>query len=174
MIKVADEIWLATSLLHREHPEREDFSVIEIVERAMKEALAGGYRPGLQIHASTHCVANKPPNPARHRMLSETRRGRRRLFRPGDKFHRDRKSGKTHPDPENLPQKYRYLIDWYEHDYAKQNGNAAGGLPRGGTLADLVQFAGTISQDDLAAMKTAIERDCERIDFDEWRTPAGH
>ena len=174
MIKVADEVWLATSLLHREHPEREDFSVIEIVERAMKEGVAGAYRPGLQIHASTHCVASKPPNPARHCMLSETRRGRRRLFRLGDKLHRNRKGGKTHPDPENLPQKYRYLIDWYEHNYANGNGHKVGGLAQRGCLADLVRFAGTISQDDLTKMKTAIEQDCERIDLDEWRTAAGH
>jgi hypothetical protein len=173
MIKVADEIWLATSLLHRENPSRPDFSVIEIVERAMKEGLAGGYRPGLQIHASTHCVATKPPNPARHRILSETGRGRRRLFRPGDKFHRDRKAGKTHPDPEDLPPKYRYLLDWYEHDYVR-NGNGTGGLPPGGSLADLMRLVGSISKEDLRKMETAIEEGCERIDPDEWQIPARH
>ncbi len=173
MIRVADEIWIATSLLHRENPGRSDFSVNEIIERAMKERLAGGYRPGLQIHASTHCVATKPPNPARHRMLSETGRGRRRLFRPGDKYHRDRKSGKTHPNPEDLPPKYRHLLDWYEHDYEK-NGSVAGALPPGGSVADLLRFAGSISKDDLAKMKAVIEEDCERIDPDEWQIPAGH
>lgn len=173
MIKVADEIWIATSLLHRENPSRPDFSVIEIVERAMREGLAGGYRPGLQIHASTHCVATKPPNPARHRMLSETGRGRRKLFRPGDEFHRDRKTGKTHPDPEDIPPKYRYLLDWYEHDYAKQNGNV-NPLPPGGTLRDVLRLAGAISGADLEKMKAVIQEDCERIDPNEWRIPAGH
>lgn len=173
MIKVADEIWLAASLLHRENPGRPDFSVIEIVERAMREGLAGGYRPGLQIHASTHCVATKAPNPARHRMLSETGRGRRRLFRPGDKFHRDRKTGKTHPDPENIPARYCYLIDWYEHEYAKQNVRAEA-LSRGGRLHDILRLAGTISAEDMKKMKAAIEQDCERIDLNEWRVPAGY
>jgi hypothetical protein len=28
-IKVADEVWIATALLHRENPKREDFSVSE-------------------------------------------------------------------------------------------------------------------------------------------------
>ncbi len=172
MIRVADEIWLATSLLHRENPGRDDFSVIEIVERAMREGLAGGYRPGLQIHASTHCIASKPPNPARHRMLSETRRGRRRLFRPGDKFHRDRKGGKTHPEPEDIPPKYRYLLDWYEHDYS--NHSVSDSIPRGGSAADLLRFAGSISKDDLARMKTVIAEDCERVDTDEWRIPTRH
>ena len=171
MIKVADEIWLATSLLHRENPARPDFSVIEIVERAMKEGLAGGYRPGLQIHASTHCVATKPPNPARHRMLSETVRGRRRLFKPGDKFHRDRKTGKTHPSAEDLPAKYRYLIDWYEHDYVNGNGNGLEHdepLPRPGKLGDLLKFVGLISPSDLEKMEAAIEEDFERVDPNEW------
>ena len=170
MIKVADEIWLATSLLHRENPGRVDFSVVEIVERAMKEKLAGGYRPGLQIHASTHCVASKPPNPARHRMLSETGRGRRRLFKPGDKFHRDRKTGKTHPDRQDLPPKYRFLLDWYEHDYAK-NGNDPGGLPPGGSIADIRHLIGSISKEDARRMEAVIEEDCERIDPDEWQIP---
>ncbi|HWZ42467.1 MAG TPA: hypothetical protein VNW97_03280 [Candidatus Saccharimonadales bacterium] len=173
MIKVADEIWLATSLLHRENPGRQDFSVIEIVERVMSAGLEGKYRPGLQVHASTHCVATKSPNPARHRMLSETGRGRRRLFRPGDKFHCDRSSGKTHPDPKDIPQKYRYLLDWYEHDYVEHK-NGASALPPGGSPAALLKMAGSISKQDLKRMKTAIEEGCERIDADEWQLPARH
>ena len=38
-LKVADEVWIATALLHREHPESPDFTVDEIVERAKKEGL---------------------------------------------------------------------------------------------------------------------------------------
>ena len=38
-LKVADEVWLATALLHREHPDRADFTVAEIVERARQEGL---------------------------------------------------------------------------------------------------------------------------------------
>lgn len=161
MIKVADEVWLATCLLHLEKPRREDFSVGEIVERAIKEKLAGGYRPGLQIHASSHCVATKPPNPARHRMLSETGRGRRRLFRLGDKFHRDRKQGKTHPVVEDLPPKYRYLVDWYEHDYVNGNGDEQP-HPQGATIADVLKFKGKISSSDRKKMEAEIAWDSER------------
>lgn len=174
MIRVADEIWIATCLLHLESPGREDFSIVEIVQRAMKEKLAGGYRPGLQIHASTHCVATKPPNPARHRMLSETGRGRRRLFRPGDKFHRDRKGGKVHPSPEDIPAKYRHLLDWYEHDYSKWNGDSGRPMPSGAAPADILRFAGSISKQDLELMKSIIEEDCERVDPNEWQIPSGH
>jgi hypothetical protein len=166
-IKVADEVWLATSLLHLEKPSREDFSVSEIIDRAKKEKLAGGYRPGLQIHASNHCVATKPPNPARHRMLTETGRGRRRLFKDGDKFHRDRKGGKIHPAPEDLPAKYRYLVDWYERDFVHRNGDEDP-LPPPGKLADLLKCVGRISSSDRKKMEAAIEEHCGRINPDAW------
>lgn len=166
-IKVADEVWLATSLLHRENPRREDFSVSEIVARARKEKRAGGYRPGLQIHVSSHCVATKPPNPARHRMLSETGRGRRRLFRSGDKFHRDRKQGKTHPAVEDLPPKYRHLVDWYERNYENGN-NDEDPLPPGGKMADLLKALSNISLSDIRKMEAAIEEHCGRINPDAW------
>ena len=32
-IKVADEVWIGTALLHREQPARESFSTAEIVDR---------------------------------------------------------------------------------------------------------------------------------------------
>ena len=40
-IKVAAEVWIATALLHRENPKREDFTVAEIVERARREIYPG-------------------------------------------------------------------------------------------------------------------------------------
>jgi hypothetical protein len=73
-IKVADEVWLATALLHRENPSRNDFTLNEIVERAAKEGIVDERRPGVYVHAALHCVANRPPKPARYRMLYETRR----------------------------------------------------------------------------------------------------
>jgi hypothetical protein len=36
-IKVADEVWIATAVLHRENPKRENFSVSEIVAKARRE-----------------------------------------------------------------------------------------------------------------------------------------
>ena len=61
--KVADEVWIAVALLHRENPKREDFTVTEIVERARREKIAGGLRPGFQVHVYLHCVANRPAQP---------------------------------------------------------------------------------------------------------------
>ena len=121
VLRVADEVWIATALLHREHPERPDFSVKEIVERAQQENRGGPLRPGVGQHASYHCVANKPPNPGSYRMLYETSHGRRRLYREGDAAHPKRK-GKMVPEAEAVPARYRHLLDWYRNEYARPSG----------------------------------------------------
>jgi len=116
-LKVADEVWIATALLHREHPEREDFAEGEIVERARNENILGSLRPGVVVHVNTHSVANRPPSPGALRMLYETRRGMRRLYREADDAHPDR-HGKILPRRDDIPEQYRYLLDWYEAEYA--------------------------------------------------------
>lgn len=163
-MKVADAIWVATALLHREHKQNPyaDFAVREIVERAIQ---IDGYRPGLQTHATQHCVATKPPNPGRYRLLTETGRGRRRLFRDGDPSHPDRREGKVHPDPADLPQEYSELVEWYEHDF-RHNGHR--GTPAGTPGRDLVRFAGTLDNASAGEMTKAIEQGCERVDLNEW------
>ncbi|HLK33005.1 MAG TPA: hypothetical protein VKT29_07935 [Terriglobales bacterium] len=113
-IKVADEVWLAAALLHREHPEHPDFAVEEIVARARQEGVTGeAIRPGVYVHVVQHCVANRRPNPGRYRMLFETAPGRRRLYRPGDAYDPEREGGKMTPVAEDLPSAYRGLLDWY-------------------------------------------------------------
>lgn len=112
-IKVADEVWIAAALLHREHPGAADFSIEEIVERARREGLHEPLRPGVYVHVVSHCVANRPPNPGRYRMLLETTAGRRRLYRDGDPSHPDRSGAKITPEPEDLPAKYGVLLNWY-------------------------------------------------------------
>jgi hypothetical protein len=112
-VKVADEVWIVTALLHREQPARSDFTVEEIVERARREALAGPIRPGVYVHIVQHCVANRAPNPGRYRVLFETSPGRRRLFRAGDAYHPAREGAKIMPNPEDMPYGYNSLLSWY-------------------------------------------------------------
>jgi hypothetical protein len=119
-IKVADEVFLATALLHRENPDREDFTISEIVERAAKENLSGELRPGVRVHASLHCVANKAPNPARLRMLYATGERTRRLLRSGDEVHPQR-TGKIFPEPESVSPQYEKLIEWAKQQYGKES-----------------------------------------------------
>jgi hypothetical protein len=112
-VRVADEVWVATALLHREHPERPDFTVEEIVERVKTERMSIPFRPGVYVHVVQHCVANRAPNPARYRMIFETAPGRRRLFRKGDPYHPAREGAKITPKRDELPYGYNGLLSWY-------------------------------------------------------------
>ena len=115
--KVADEVWIAVALLHRENPKREDFTVSEIVDRARQEKISGSLRPGVQVHAYLHCVANRPPNPGRYRMLYATGKNTRRLFRETDDFDPKRRGGKVKPEKDDIPVKYQPLLEWYREKF---------------------------------------------------------
>jgi hypothetical protein len=128
-IKVADEVWVSTALLHREHPERDDFSISEIVERAAREKLTASLRPGVRVHVTQHCVASLPPSPGRYTMLHAAPPGRRRLFRPGDPVHPARRGAKSVPNAEDLPASLRGLLDWYAQSYVRSG-------PGAGLVAD--------------------------------------
>src|SRR5690242_7975903 len=122
-LKVADEAWIALVLLHRENPRRESFTAREIFEKVKDVASYPALRSGIQPYISLHNVANVPMNSAPYRMFYRTLDGRYRLFRPGDDFHPSR-SGKTRPHRDELPERYRALVDWYERVYcqSKKNG----------------------------------------------------
>jgi hypothetical protein len=113
-LKVADEVWLATAQLHKSQPTAADFSVDEIVACANKLEDSDHLRPGVYVHVIQHCVANRPPNPGRYRMLYETSEGRRRLYRKSDPFHPARAGSKVTPEPEDIPVEYQRLLLWYE------------------------------------------------------------
>lgn len=128
-LRIADGVWIATALLHREHLDRPDFTEAEIQARFLSEGLPRGKNPSsLPTNINSHCVANRPrsrkrSDPAKvqggpYRILYETRSGFRRLYRPGDDFHPDRaqprKASKTIPKKAEIPEQYWELLDWYE------------------------------------------------------------
>lgn len=115
-ISCATEVFIATALLHKEQPHREDFTIQEIVNRAAREGLTNAVRSGINVHASQHCVANRPPNPARHRMLFATGKHTRRLLLQGDDVHPAR-TGKIFPEPDEVPEKYLPLLEWAKNRY---------------------------------------------------------
>ena len=125
-IRVADEVWIATALLHCEHRHREDFTIAEILERAQRENLTDSVtlRPAVRAHAGQHCVASKPASPGRYRMLVETSRGRRRLYASSDRTHPDRVAGKSRPRRDEIPREYHHLLDWYQQ-YFNPNRSAS-------------------------------------------------
>ncbi len=81
-VSCAVEVFIATALLHRENPNRPEFTIQEIVRRAAQENITGEMRSGVNVHASQHCVANKAPNPNRHKMLYASGKNTRRLLLP--------------------------------------------------------------------------------------------
>lgn len=125
-VKVADEVWIATALLHREHPLRPDFAIEEIVQRAARENVAGTNRPGVYAHVVAHCVANRPPSPNRCMMLFETAPGRRRLYRKGDPHDKAREGSKITPAVRELPPEYEVLLNWYQ-EWSHSSGTVSPG-----------------------------------------------
>ncbi len=109
----ADRVWIATALLHKENPKRASFTLNEIRQRGHREGFVEESTNVFYVHANQHCVANRMHNPGNHRMLFEPSRGERRLYRAGDSCKPGR-VGKITPNPEDIPQKYLYLLDWYK------------------------------------------------------------
>jgi len=135
-ITCAVEVFIATALLHKEHPERREFTIEEIVKRASEENLSGKLRQGVSVHASQHCCANKRPNPADHRMLFATGRSTRRLLLPGDEVDPGRK-GKIFPEAGEVPERYLDLLEWAKRRFESGSGmaEARSGNSSGGGLS---------------------------------------
>jgi hypothetical protein len=113
-LKVADAVWVGTALLHEKTGQNEGFSTEKIVESVQEHHLTKGSYKSIWQHVNQHCIANRPPQPNRICMLTEERKGYRRLFRPGDKTNEERKGAPTHPEWNALPKQYQYLQNWYE------------------------------------------------------------
>lgn len=166
-MKVADQLWVAIASLQRERGPNADFSVREILERARQIDPKGAQRPGLRIHISKHCVAGKPPDPGNYRMLHETGRGRRRLYRESDPCHPGRRQGKTHPSSEDIPERFRDLVEWYEKE-ANPASQKRAPDPRGATAESLMELFGILNERDAEEMSKIIEDGCEQIEANEW------
>jgi hypothetical protein len=158
-IRVADQAWIGAALLHREHPEKDDFRTEEVLRRATREF--GPLPPGVRQHLGSHAVASSRPSPGRYKMFTRTAHGRVRLFRTGDPVHPER-TGKSLPEAGDLPPKYQELLRWYEGEYASRSTMARGDSSPKAFLA----FIGLIPAYDLKLIEQAIEDDCERIEPD--------
>ena len=114
-ISVTDAVWVATALLHREHPDRTDFTIPEIRDRLAEEPDLPSMNPlTIDSQIRQHAVANRGRSPDRSRLLFATGRSTRRLFRPGDRYDSTREGGKITPSLDALPARYVDLLDWYE------------------------------------------------------------
>jgi hypothetical protein len=129
-VKLADRIWIAVALLHREMSTREDFSRAEIRAKLRETGLMDLWVPlkpqSVNAHLKEHLVANVPPSSGKYRMLYEAQPGLLRLFRQGDFVDpgRQPKRPSKHipkiiPERGEIPANYRPLLDWYE-SWSKQ------------------------------------------------------
>jgi hypothetical protein len=117
-IKVADEVWIATALLHKENLKQKSFSVKEIVNKVKQENIFGKLRPGIKQYIYSDCVANIEAKSGNYRILIKIKKGRYRLYKDSDKelCHPSR-NGKTIPDKHEIPKKYQKLLKWYKEEY---------------------------------------------------------
>ena len=113
-LTVADAVWVGTAVLHQEFPNEVAFPTETIVTRVIGLRLTRGGQKTIWQHVNQHCVANRKPMPNRSRMLFALGKGDRRLFREGDRSDPQREGAPTHPKWNTLPEKYRYLEQWYE------------------------------------------------------------
>ena len=112
-MKAADSVWVATALLQHERGVDADFDATEIIERVRAEHLWDRDPSTIKQHVYKHNVAQLAAQPNRNRLLTQTARGRRRLFRAGDASHPSREGGRILPEPSDLPERYRSLLEWY-------------------------------------------------------------
>ncbi len=120
----ADEAWITTALLHREHPDRKDFTMQEIVRRAEHVAGPEPLRPAVKHHVSHHAEAQTRPNPGaalpavrnRPRAGGDDSSG---LATRDTRTARTAVAGKSRRRSGYCP-KYRPWVDWY-HSGSDEN-----------------------------------------------------
>lgn len=119
-LSVANLIWIAVALLHTENKEKDVFQVKQIFQKAKDLGLSHAADETLMMHISLHCVANAKAQPNKHRKLFRIASGWYRLYRTDDPYDISREKGRTAPLAEEIPQEYRYLIEWYNNEYSKK------------------------------------------------------
>ena len=113
-LKVADEVWIATALLHRDHPEAQDFAVKKLSSARSGKPLHRPLRRGVYVHVIQHCVANRPPDRGRYRMLLEAdARPAAASSARGIPTIQTVKAQRSHLEREDLPNSYNGLFTWY-------------------------------------------------------------
>ena len=119
-VTAATAVWIATATLHKQHPMRSIFSKKDIFDKVLEQGLFDKDDATVSIHISEQCVANIKAQPGKHRKVYRVSRGRYRLYRDGDDYHSTRKHGKAEPSVDELPDKYKDLLDWYYKEYCKK------------------------------------------------------
>ncbi len=112
----SDAVWIATALLHYEHPDRQSFPSDGIVSSVLQHGLTHATRTVVADFVDRLAVSNRKPEVETERvsMLFALPDGTRRVFQTLDSVERERWGAAGHPAWETLPQEFYYLRDWYE------------------------------------------------------------
>ncbi len=106
--KIHVEVFVAAQLLSRR---QRTFTPEELVAEIVRRF--DDRRLGVQTHVTAHCVANLPRSANNvYNYLWRLDRGLLRVFSPDvDLPHPDRQDAPTRPDPADVPEAYRYLLE---------------------------------------------------------------
>lgn len=104
--KVHVVVWIASRLLGANGGTFTKTELLDLARQKLSDA-----RPGLSTHVSSYCVASSRANPGKFRYLTAIGRGRYRIYRHGDPVHPTKAKAPTHPEFQDIPEEYRYLLD---------------------------------------------------------------
>jgi hypothetical protein len=106
-MKIQVEVFIGSRILGKNQPSFSTEDLLRFIQREF-----GDSRPGVTTHATAVCIANAPLNhPTGYNYLWRLGYGDLRPFRPGfDKPNPERDTHQTQPKIEDVPEKYRYLL----------------------------------------------------------------
>ena len=119
-VSAATAIWIATATLHQQYGIRCYFSNKDIVNQVIKQNLTSVNTSTIQMHVSSHCVANNKARPNKHRKLYRVSNGRYRLYRTGDYYNPSRAGGQAEPNIEEIPEQYKDLLKWHKDEFCSK------------------------------------------------------
>lgn len=113
-------IWISVATLHIEYGMDVNFSIKQITENIIQQNLCNSTPHTIFTNLSSHCVANSPTiHASYHRKIYRVSLGQYRLYKRGEYCHPTRENCKTAPLAIELPDRYKYLINWYDEEYCK-------------------------------------------------------
>jgi len=110
-MKIHVEVWVASRILGADGRTFSKDELLAFIREKFRDS-----RRGLSTHISSYCVASTRANPGRYRYLTAVGRGLYRVYRPGDPVHPTKMQAPMHPDPEDVPPEYRYLLSQADTD----------------------------------------------------------
>lgn len=117
---VAVAVWVAAATLHHDAGGIGEFKAVEIYEKVVEQGICGVRKQNtISSNITQYCVANAKPGQGNHRKLYRVGHGRYRLYRPTDDCSPGREGGPAEPRQDEIPDKYKYLLDWYIDVYCK-------------------------------------------------------